>query len=277
MGRFNRKHPNVSAAIAYVKVWWSDWQLVAVTWFLFAYLVVHLPGVRNMADLGWFDLNFLLPIVLFLILWQSVEIARRLEAVETGVRGVSGSIESVVLQHIESVKKPKHRTLDVLGLNLRYGWQAGPRRWIDDGQMDGWTVHLCAYLPDASSPWVPRSWPAEAESNLKDVLAFGRRHHLKKKSVTVTPYAYAHTPPVHGYRFGNGDIYMAHVSWDGDRLSGVRARYEFVPHADRSPHAVAMRSSFASWLVAAKACQYGSSPTPPTGVGAGAPTPPPNP
>jgi len=246
-----------SSVLADLKVVWTDWQMGLAATFLLLYMIVHLPFIKSLVehrfDLGWLDLNLLLPVVLLLILWQTVEISRRIDAVETGIRDVSGTIEAAVLARVETITKPKQQRLDVLGMNLRYGWH-GPRRWVDDGLMDGWSIHLSAFLPVTPQPWTPKSWPAEADRNLREIRAYAKRKTVRDRGVTILAHSYVHTPAVHGYRLGNGDIFMAYVSWDPSKfkLSGVAPRYQFVPRGDKSPNAVAMRKFFVSWLNASQ-------------------------
>lgn len=71
-------------------------------------------------------------------------------------------------------------------------------------------------------------------------------------------------PAVHGFRLGNGDVFVSTLRWrDKGRLGKHRFPYEYVPAYDVSPEADAARALFRSWferaILSAKEFQGASS------------------
>ena len=235
----------------------KDKELAIASAILGCYLIVHLPPAKQLVGeskwFEWFDLNFLMPIILTLILWQTVEITRRLIAVEGGIQSVSGDIYTVIHEAVKKVEKKQHRTLDVLGLTLRDGWNWS-RGWIEQADLDGWTIRLSACVPsEEADGWCPASWPESGNRHLSEIAKFGSTVRAKRAKVTLLGYRYGHTPPVHGYKLGNGDIYMAYTGWTAKgKVTGLNPRYEYIPQSDKSPKAKAKRAFFEAWLRASQ-------------------------
>ena len=112
-------------------------------------------------------------------------------------------------------------------------------------------------MPDSEEPVNPR-WDHDSKLNLDDIEVFKNAPDFAKKHVQLQAFEYHHLPVIHGYKLGNGDIWISYVAWlkDSSRLSGADLKYEFIPHADTTTSAVMKRKLFNSWLRASHRSIY---------------------
>lgn len=80
-------------------------------------------------------------------------------------------------------------------------------------------------------------------------MSFGKSASATQRRITIQTFGYDFAPALHGYRLGNGDLFYSIVLWQPDGNLGYEGfSYEFVPHEDHSPSAMAIRGVFESWF-----------------------------
>lgn len=257
--RESAKSRSLSAALKRLKTVWTDWQVFLASLFVVAFLLLQVAPVRELVsrlpiDPEWLSLSLLLPALLLVILWQLVEITGRLDAVESGRRPIANSndVPTLVLQ---ALSRSHSKRLDVVGITLRYGW-VDVRRWIDSGHLRGWTVQLSAFTGEGAG--VPASWAQDSLHYLTDIHNFSNKTGFASKNVNLAAFEYKHPPVLHGYRLGNGDVWMAVVHWNksGSAMRGAPHQYEYVPSEDVSEEAARKRALFESWMKASQSNKF---------------------
>lgn len=147
------------------------------------------------------------------------------------------------------------RHLDVLGLSLYTAWTT-LKFWIMRPEIRDWTVRLTALLDveRCMTRWVPQQWYQEAEIFLTDVVETSQLPDVVARNVRLQAYAYDFVACVHGYRLGNGDLFISFLRWQEDGRLGKRGyTYEFIPGTEHSISAMAFRDLFDSWFQRATA------------------------
>jgi uncharacterized membrane protein len=156
---------------------------------------------------------------------------------------------NALIETAEQVTEPEHRQIEVLGLTLFSAWPE-LESFLETPGVEGWTVKLATLSKSAApeSLWVPDGWPEESEAIVRQVLIFkagqGTVHDHE-----IEVFEYELPPAVHGFRLGNGDIFISTLRWqDEDRLGKHRFPYDYVPAHDLSPAATDARALFRSWF-----------------------------
>jgi hypothetical protein len=142
------------------------------------------------------------------------------------------------------------RTLDIIGMTLYTAWTT-LKFWILRPETIDWSVRLAAVLDleDRMTHWIPEGWREEADMYLADVVETSELRDVIARRVQLRAYAYDFVPTVHGYRLGNGDLFISFLKWQDDNRLGMRGyTYEFIPGTERSVSARAFRDLFDSWF-----------------------------
>jgi hypothetical protein len=160
------------------------------------------------------------------------------------------AVYPVLLDRASKVHRDEDKRLDVLGMTLYTAWPS-IQFYIGQSTFANWTVRLCAVVEDSLNN-VPGGWVAESESNLQSIQSASMSAAITGNNVTLEAYGYDFMPVVHGFRLGNGDLFLSFLGWDEDGLIGRESySYEFVPHEDESDAAQAKRTVFDSWFTRA--------------------------
>jgi hypothetical protein len=161
----------------------------------------------------------------------------------------------LLLQRAQSIRRNDQRLLDVLGLNLYTAWPS-IEFWLQRPETANWQVRVAAVCSDsgALNRWVPEEWHGIARSNLAKAADAGGSEDLQRRSIRVQGFPYDFAPAVHGFRLGNGDLFLSVLLWEANGLLGTRGySYEFIPGTEQSAAAHASRQLFDSWFSRAMA------------------------
>lgn len=144
----------------------------------------------------------------------------------------------------------REKTIDVLGLTLYTAWPS-LSFWLGRADINGWRVRMTAIDPncEALEPWVPSDWYAEARTNLEQIKRASTNAELTKRRIKLETYTYDFVPHIHGFRLGNGDLYISYLLWrDDNKVDKEGYTYEYVPAGDPTDSSEALRRLFASWF-----------------------------
>ncbi|MEV6716602.1 hypothetical protein AB0M48_31720 [Lentzea sp. NPDC051208] len=144
------------------------------------------------------------------------------------------------------------RRLEVLGLTLNTTWPA-LATWLTSGERPhGWHVTLYGLDPDfvARSGELPAEWAGEARRSQERIRSFltEEADELARRRITVELRAYACVPIVHGFRFGDGTVFLSYLQWTENGRIRPFEFYDRIGTDDRSPRAGHYRDLFDSWL-----------------------------
>lgn len=155
-----------------------------------------------------------------------------------------------VVERALSIEDLGQRTLDVLGITLYTAWTS-LKFWVMRPETTDWTVRMAAVMDrtSAMSPWIPGLWQKEAEIHLEDIFETAQLRDVTARRIQLRPYAYDFVPGVHGYRLGNGDLFISFLRWQADgRLGKHGYTYEYISGEEQSASATSFRELFDSWF-----------------------------
>jgi len=186
------------------------------------------------------------------------------QQVDAGVQAVNSELRRVdyrpedtdsALQRIktrlDSVADPAHKRLIVLGVTMYRAWPT-IERWIDSGDLRDWTVRCFLVHPDymkSQADVFDNDWVAIAasyHSQIKRRVATAQ----DRNRTTLEVQLYAHVPAVHGFRLGNGDVFLSFMHWNAEtrQLASPNRFFEYHPGEDASPRAEEYRALFDNWV-----------------------------
>ena len=163
------------------------------------------------------------------------------------------------LKNLNSSSTPAERNLDLLGLTLYISWgQLLP--WFKQETTKDWTINIyCISSIEAKihlKKYIPRDWIKDAENRTNQVKEFieENRVNLEQREVKINFHCYDIIPAVHGFRLGNGKIYMSMTHWSNktSMLDYDSHPYEIINPDDTSDLAQIKRSVFENWLLRSK-------------------------
>ncbi|WP_157357283.1 hypothetical protein [Amycolatopsis nigrescens] len=156
------------------------------------------------------------------------------------------------LQVIATEGRRSERTVEILGLTLNTTWPLLAAWLTAREQPSHWRITLYCLDPAfvAGSGELPEHWAGEArrcQQRIRELLA-DEGEELRHRRVEVDLKSYACLPIVHGFRFGNGDLFISYLQWA--ETGGIRpfTFYERIPRADTSARANQYRDLFDNWL-----------------------------
>lgn len=217
--------------------------------------LLQAPGVNELAEnIGLSTSGQLRTGIFALLLTSILYELRRVKRSVTPAIGrqhfvTAQDMYTVLDEKAKAIVDPSHQSLDVLGLTLYIAWPM-LALLLQRAEVNQWTVRLAilGHDADASESWVPSDWREEAASMVKQVEQFkqgeGARHNHQ-----IDIYRYKFSPAVHGFRLGNGDVFISTLLWLEDGwLSKSGFAYDYVPWNDTSPWAAGMRALFENWF-----------------------------
>lgn len=244
-----------------LKTAWQDLQVRFAVFFVLLYLATQLPLVKEwLASVGvsqaWLNVGVILPIILTLVLWQTVEITRRLDDVEHGSEVIPSDDDALtaLAAVMANARTSKEMRLDVVGISLTSTWPL-VRRWVDNGRFDGWHFRFAA-TTSAVNPSCPPRWGTEGSETLAKIAKYGAATRITERRIQVAAYGYQHVPVIHGFRTGSGDVFMTTLTWSMSagkppQLRSYPAAYEHIHPSDDSAYARERRRVFDAWCDAA--------------------------
>lgn len=193
----------------------------------------------------------LVTVVIVSMFFEVRALANRLDDTSVGHHFADPmAVYPVLLERIRLIDRTDEKVLDVLGMTLYTAWPS-IQFWLGRSDLAGWTIRLAAVAHEDHrlSPQVPAFWFRDARNNLDAAVSFGKSTSATQRQITIQTFGYDFAPALHGYRLGNGDLFYSIVLWQPDGNLGYEGfSYEFVPHEDHSPSAMAIRSVFESWF-----------------------------
>ncbi|MDX6594794.1 MAG: hypothetical protein QOI72_176 [Solirubrobacterales bacterium] len=161
----------------------------------------------------------------------------------------SKQMYTALVERAAEVRDPEHCEIEVLGLTLASAWPE-LESFLERPEVKGWRVKLATLSSDASTArrWVPGNWPQESETTVAQVMEFKARQGVDHDHA-IEVFEYDFAPAIHGFRLGNGNVFLSTLRWRPDGLLGMhRFPYDFVPAHDASPEADAARALFKNWF-----------------------------
>jgi hypothetical protein len=167
-------------------------------------------------------------------------------------RDVTHSITDVLSAVEQTGAGRRARQVEVLGLTLNTTWPALATWLTSQAQPHGWKVTLYCLDPDfiARSGELPAEWAGEARRSQKRIRSFiaEEADYLARHRISVELRAYACVPVVHGFRFGDGTVFLAYLQWTENGRIRPFEFYDRIGTDDRSPRAGHYRDLFDGWL-----------------------------
>jgi hypothetical protein len=218
--------------------------------------LLQLPGVEALSEKAGLDRNPELAtgvgaIVLASILLEMRQLRRRVTPVASGRKQYPepGVMYKALTEKAQAITEREHREIEVLGLTLYSAWNQ-LSIFLELPEVSGWTVRLAALSEDDTfqQPWVPDGWPEESATTLKRVREFSDKQG-EEHDHTIEVFEYEFAPAVHGFRLGNGDVFVSTLLWLPEgRLGSHPFSYDYIPVSDLSPGANAARKLFENWF-----------------------------
>ena len=221
-------------------------------------LLLQIPGLDDrLAKLGLESSPELRTVVLLLLLTSILLELRHLKrSVTPSSAGRMqypdpGEMYEALVEKAKAITEPEHREIEVLGLTLYSAWNQ-LSIFLERPEVNGWTVKLAVLSEDETfqRPWIPDSWPEESMTTVNRIREFrdsqGKEHHHM-----IELFEYEFAPAVHGFRLGNGDVFVSTLLWLPEgRLGKHRFSYDYVPARDFSPGGAATRKLSKTGLIA---------------------------
>ncbi|WP_329790990.1 hypothetical protein V1227_03415 [Lentzea sp. DG1S-22] len=241
------------------------WELVTTTLALLAgvYLVLTtIEPTRIVLEryVGKLDLQGLVALVAVMLeiatiaIYQHGRDVRALRALitERERRDVTHSLTDVLAVMGATGTGRRARQVEVLGLTLNTTWPALAAWLTSNDPPHGWKVTLHCLDPDflARSGELPADWAAEARRSQHRIRSFlaDEADDLARRKITVELKPYACVPVVHGFRFGDGTVFLSYLQWTENGRIRPFEFYDRIGTDDPSPRAARYRDLFDSWL-----------------------------
>jgi hypothetical protein len=228
---------------------------------------LQVPGAHELfTDLGLDDnVEFLTAVAVVLLTSILIELYQLKRSVTPAISirrhfFDAGEMYDALKEKAGAITDPGHREIKVLGLTLGSAWPI-LEVFLERPEVEGWTVKLATLSENATAArdWVPGGWPEESKTIVRQVREFKARQGVDHKH-KIEIFEYDFTPAVHGFRLGNGDIFLSTLRWRPDGLLGQhRYPYDYVSAHDGSPGAYAVRELFHSWFERAVCSASGAS------------------
>ncbi|WP_245822421.1 hypothetical protein [Lentzea waywayandensis] len=165
---------------------------------------------------------------------------------------VTHSITDVLSATARTGTGRRARRVEVLGLTLNTTWPALATWLTSNAQPHGWQITLHCLDPDfvARSGELPAEWAGEARRSQQRIRSFlaEESDYLARHRISVEIRAYACVPVVHGFRFGDGTVFLSYLQWTENGRIRPFEFYDRIGADDHSPRAGHYRDLFDSWL-----------------------------
>ena len=234
-----------------------------------ALLLLQIPGVDGLIEKLGLENSLQLRIAVAVILLASIllELRQLRRSVTPAISARQhypdpDEMYDALKGKARAITDPEHREIKVLGLTLYSAWPV-LEFFLERPEITDWTVKLATLSKDATAPreWVPVGWPQESDTTIRQIHEFEKGHGAEHNH-KIEIFEYGFTPVVHGFRLGNGDVFLSTLRWRPDgRLGKHRFPYDYVSAQDDSAAADAMRALFKSWFDRAICSDAGASTT----------------
>lgn len=184
-----------------------------------------------------------------------VEVDRDHDIIPGGTNRIYDDIERELSSRPRAKKKIE---VDVLGYTL-FSIHRKLKAWKKSGILQSMTInmyHLDELFieehPQIDDGWIhdARKYPEEIRKFVEENTEF-----LEKNNVEIIVRAYRHIPAVHGFRIGDGSLYISFAIWDIDKRiieEADQCTFERVNASDTSQHAQHLKEVYSNWVSMAK-------------------------
>jgi len=217
-------------------------------------------GLSNKQSLGTAYLAWVGNVILIVIFWlgkkldnigSNVKNETNETIFEGGVIDIYGKIENEII--CNQSKKSKI-LIDIIGYTL---FSVAPKLnyWKNIGILKNISLNL--YHIDinhiTNSPLIKDTWKEKLKNNLQiiDLFIQDNEIYLEKNNIQINLIPYLHAPTVHGFKLGNGSMYVSFVSWENGKVADpdFDSKFEIVKSNDSSRRAVYLRKLFNNCLL----------------------------
>jgi uncharacterized membrane protein len=218
-------------------------------------LLLQIPGIDSVLVKSGLENSVQLRTAIGVVLLTSIllelrQLNRRVTPAITGSQHYSDPKEmyNALIERAAEIREPGQQQIEVLGLTLFSAWPE-LEFFLERPEVGEWTVKLATLskAAAASRRWVPETWPQESATTVSQIQEFQARRGTDHNH-TVDVFEYDFTPVVHGFRLGNGDVFLSTLRWRNGRLGKHRFPYDYVPAHDITPRAEAARALFRNWF-----------------------------
>ena len=168
----------------------------------------------------------------------------------TLIRGGVSYVYPALLSSLSAVE-PSQRSVDVLGLTLYTAWPH-LKGFLDTNEQTGWTIRMLCLDPAfiKSSEYLDSGWCGSAEATLKSIQTYqvAQTQKLSQRGVSIDVRCYRCPPAIHGFRIGDGTVYMSASRWEAGVIAEPHYEYEVFRADDRTNRAEAYRRLFDNWF-----------------------------
>lgn len=144
------------------------------------------------------------------------------------------------------------RKVDILGLTLNTTWpQLAPLLNAED-LPSGCELNLyclnSAFAVESND--LPNGWSDESARLQRRINAFATRdgERLAQNNISIHLRMYSCVPIVHGFRYGDGTLFISFLQWRADGVIQPFVFYECITPKDTSQRATNYRKLFDSWI-----------------------------
>ncbi|MFL6123750.1 hypothetical protein [Actinophytocola sp.] len=234
--------------------------MLVATGGLLLVVMLRIPWLTQVLNkIGFTDFGAVVQTIVVVILvsvfFDVRGIAERTEEKTVLSRHLADPMDVYPLLHerAKNITRPSDKQLDVLGMTLYTAWPS-VRFLLNRPELNGWSVRLAALVHGERrlTPYVPKDWFRDSRTHLNSILACGRQAPIRERGIKLEPFGYDFMPAVHGFRLGNGDLFISLLLWQTDGKLGFEGySYEFIPAEDRSPTAETAREVWDTWFTRA--------------------------
>ncbi len=214
---------------------------------------------RHLVKLNDWSPTVLLAMLLVLAIFAVHGLGRQLRATHTALTarqddGTASHLAEVLnnLRTVSARGRRRDRRLEVLGLTMDTTWPQLAAWLTSHNPPTHWTITLYCLDPGfiSGSADLPPDWATEATRTRQSVQALltGEAAALERRRVTVELRSYACLPVVHGFRFGDGDLFISYTQWSEAGETRPFDFYERITPYDTSARANHYRDLFDNWL-----------------------------
>jgi len=193
--------------------------------------------------------GLIIVVVLAALYARVSELSKRIRSRYPTRRVLRGPMEvyPILTTLINKTKTSRKKTLQVIGMNLKTAWPS-INMLIQNGQLDGWSIEFATYVGSNSAEAASETWANESQKNIDSILRESRSNEAASRQLTLTAYKYNFSPAVHGFRLGNGDLFISTLRRHPCGNLTLRGyTYNYILNSDMSEEAIAARELFESW------------------------------
>lgn len=237
---------------------------VALFFGVLALILASLTDLRHVLERVGLDQERLLILVvgagLLVVFNRQGQIESRLEKLaapkrEVVIEGAVPEAFPYVREALKTIQSMDHKTLDILALNCNEVWTS-LSLWLEHAESTGWKIRIFTMSPEfiRRESAVPDTWATFSELTCREISRFcTQTQDLAFRGIGVKLFSYELFPAVHGFRLGNGAIFLAITRWlETDHMASApiddHSFFLEFPPDNHSQLAIEARKLFDSWM-----------------------------